>query len=226
MHSLFDSEVFEFLIFVIIAALATLGLVDRSDDWIANALQFLHLLVKTILVGVIVGVKPVFGLRERFGNGVFVVLVQLVGQLVLIFNCVAHLKDVVLECVLSVNAFLDGLIFVGELLSVKDHLLDLLFGEATLVVGNRNVFRLSGSLFDSADGQDGVLVNLESNFDLGNAPLRGWDACQIKLTELMVVLDERALSLKDSNGDGGLLVLVGGEGLRLLGWDDSTALDD
>jgi len=111
-------------------------LVDGSNDWIANALQFLHLLFVSIFVSVIVGIHPVFGFCEGVSNGILIVLVQLVCQFVLIFNCVAHLIDVVLECVLSVNAFLDGLVFVGELLGVKNHLLDLLRGETTFIIGN------------------------------------------------------------------------------------------
>ena len=42
----------------------------------------------------------------------------------------------------------------------------------------------------------------------------------------MVVLDERALSLEYSDGDSGLLVLVGGEGLGFFGWDNSTSLNN
>jgi len=42
----------------------------------------------------------------------------------------------------------------------------------------------------------------------------------------MVVLDKGALSLKDSDCNSCLLVLVGCEGLGLLGWDDGTTLDD
>jgi hypothetical protein len=91
--------------------------------------------------------------------------------------------------VLSVNAFLDSLVFVSELLSVEDHLLDLLLGEAALVVGDGDVLSLSSSLLNTADSQDGVLVDFESNFDLRNTSLRGRNASQIKLTELMVVLD-------------------------------------
>ena len=189
MHSLFDSEVFKFLVFVIVSALAALLLIDLSDDGIANALQFLHLLLKIIFVGFVVLVKPVFGIGKSIGNGALVVLVQLVGQLVLIFNCVAHLIDVVLECVLSVNAFLDSLVFVSELLSVEDHLLDFLLGEATLVVRDGDVLGLSSSLLNTADSQDGVFVDFESNFDLRNTSLRGRNASQIKLTELMVVLN-------------------------------------
>ena len=42
----------------------------------------------------------------------------------------------------------------------------------------------------------------------------------------MVVFDERALSFKHGDGHSGLLILVGGEGLRFLGWDDSSALNN
>jgi len=118
LHSLFDSEVFKFLVVIIFTALAALTLIDVGNDWIANALQILHLLFKRIFVSVIVGVKPVFGFCKGVSNGVLVVLIQLIGQLVLIFNCVAHLIDVVLECVLSVNAFLDRFVFISEFLSV------------------------------------------------------------------------------------------------------------
>jgi len=42
----------------------------------------------------------------------------------------------------------------------------------------------------------------------------------------MVVLDLGALTLKDSDSDGSLLVLVGCEGLGLLGWDNGTTLNN
>jgi len=42
----------------------------------------------------------------------------------------------------------------------------------------------------------------------------------------MVVLDKGALTLEDGDGYSSLLILVGGEGLGLLGWDDSTTLDN
>ena len=176
MHSLFDSEVFKFLVVIIFTALAALTLIDVGNDWIANALQILHLLFKRIFVSVIVGVKPVFGFCKGVSNGVLVVLIQLVGQLVLIFNCVAHLIDVVLECVLRVNAFLNLLVFVGKLLCVEDHLLNLLLGQTTLVIGNGDVLLLSSSLLNTTNGQDGVFIDFEGNFDLRNTSLCGWDA--------------------------------------------------
>jgi len=176
LHSLFDSEVFKFLVFIELATLASLRLVNLSNDRIANALQFLHLLIEGILVGIVVGIEPVFGLSECVINGILVVFVQLVGKLVLIFNCVAHLIDVVLECVLRVNAFLNLLVFVGKLLCVEDHLLNLLLGQTTLVIGNGDVLLLSSSLLNTTNGQDGVFIDFEGNFDLRNTSLCGWDA--------------------------------------------------
>jgi len=42
----------------------------------------------------------------------------------------------------------------------------------------------------------------------------------------MVIFDQGALSLKDSDGDSGLLVLVRSESLGLFGGDNGTALND
>ena len=164
-------------------------LVDLGNDWIANALQILHLGLIVFFVGIIVGVEPVFCFGEGLSNCVLVLLFQLVGQLILVLDSVAHLEDVVLESVLSVNLLLDKFIFLGELLGVKDHLLDFFLCETAFVVGDGDVLLFAGSLLNTADSQDGVLVDFESNFDLRNTSLRGRNASQIKLTELMVVLD-------------------------------------
>lgn len=127
---------------------------------------------------------------------------------------------------LGINSLLDGLVLIGELLGVVDHLLDLFLSQAALVVGDRDSLSLAYTLLNTGDGEDGVLVNLESDLNLGNTSGSGGDAGQVKLTKLMVVLHEGALSFEDGDGHGLLLVLVGGEGLGLLGRDDGTALND
>ena len=76
---------------------------------------------------------------------------------------------------LCINLFLYNLVFLGELLGVKDHLLDFFLGEAAFVVGDGDVLLFAGSLLDTADGQDGVFIDLKSNFNLGNTSLGGWD---------------------------------------------------
>jgi hypothetical protein len=78
--------------------------------------------------------------------------------------------------VLGIDLLLDGFVLVSKLLGVLDHLLDFLLGEAALIVCDRDVLLFAGSLLDTANGQNGVLVDLESDFDLWNTSLGGWDA--------------------------------------------------
>lgn len=47
-----------------------------------------------------------------------------------------------------------------------------------------------------------------------------------KLTQYVVVLGHRTLALEDLDEHRGLVVLVGGERLRLLGWDNGVTADD
>ena len=128
-----------------------------------------------IFVGIIVGVEPVFCFGEGLSNCVLVLLFQLVGQLILVLDGIAHLEDVVLESVLSVNLLLDKFIFLGELLGVKNHLLDFLFAETSFLVSDGDIFLFTGSFLNTTDGQDGVFVDLKSNFNLGNTSLGGRD---------------------------------------------------
>lgn len=99
--------------------------VNGSNDGVADALQLLHLAVQVILVGILVRVEPVFGLSNGVLDCALVVLAQLVGELVLILNCVSHGEDVVLKGVFSVDLLLDCLVLVSELLGVGNHSLDL-----------------------------------------------------------------------------------------------------
>ena len=78
--------------------------------------------------------EPILGLLQGLLNLVLILGVDLVGQLLLVLDGVPHGVDVVLEGVLGVDLLLQGLVLVGELLGVADHRLDLLFGEAALVV--------------------------------------------------------------------------------------------
>ena len=185
------------------------------------------MLIDGVLIGVLtVRVEPVLGFGQTILDGGLVVLAELVGKLILILNSVAHRVDVVLECVLGIDALLDGLILVGKLLGVADHLLDLLLGQTALIVGDRDGLGLADTLLNTGDGEDTVFVDLESDLNLWHTSSGGRDSGQIELAELMVVLTKGTLTLEDGNGDGGLLVLVSGESLGLLGGDDSTTLDN
>ena len=119
------SEIFKLFIIIIITALVALLVVNGSNDGVADTLQLLHLAVQVILVGILVRVEPVFGLSNGVLDCALVVLAQLIGELILILNCVSHGEDVVLKGVFSVDLLLDCLVLVSELLSVGNHSLDL-----------------------------------------------------------------------------------------------------
>lgn len=150
MHN--SSEVLKLLIIIIITTLAASRVVNRGNDWVANFLQILHLFLDGVLIGVLaVGVEPVLGLGEAVLDRRLVVLANLIGELVLVLNRVAHCVDVVLEGVLRVDALLDQLILVSELLRIGDHLFDLFLGQAALIVRDRNGLRLAHALLDAGD---------------------------------------------------------------------------
>ena len=52
-----------------------------------------------------------------------------------------------------------------------------------------------------------------------------WDTAEIEFTEVVVVLGQSSLTLEDRDGDSSLLVLVSGEDLGFLGWNDSTSVN-
>ena len=99
------------------------------------------------------------------------------------------------------------------LLLLLPHSLYLLFGQAALVIGDSDALGLAGALLVGAHRQDAVLIDLEGYLNLRYTSGSRWDTVQIKLAELMVVLDEGTFAFEDSDGYSGLLVLVGREGL-------------
>jgi len=54
----------------------------------------------------------------------------------------------------------------------------------------------------------------------------GWDAGEVESAEVVVVLSLDAFSFEDLDRDDLLVVLVGGENLRSLGWDLGLTRDD
>ena len=85
---------------------------------------------------------------------------------------------------------------------------------------------LAGGLLDGRHVEDAVGVNVEGDIDLGHAAGHRGDAVEVELAEHVVVLGHGALALEDLDEHAGLVVGVGGEGLRLLGGDGGVALDE
>ena len=90
---------------------------------------------------------------------------------------------------------LDGLVLLGELLGLGHHAVDLLLGQATLVVGDGNGLSLAGALVAGADLQDTVGIQVERDLNLRNATGGGRNTGELELAELVVVLGQGALTL-------------------------------
>merc|ERR1719401_2981337 len=198
-------------------------------DGRANTLDLLVLLLDLLRVGLRVRVHPRLAVLESVHDLLLLVGVHLLAEALVVAGALrgaAHRVHVAVEGVLGVDALLDLLVLIGELLGLLDHLLDLLLRQAALVVGDRDLLALAGALVLSADVQDAVGVNLEGDFDLRLATGRRGDATKLELAEQVVVLGHRPLALENLNVHGRLVVLVGGEDLRLLGRDHRVAADE
>ena len=62
--------------------------------------------------------------------------------------------------------------------------------------------------------------------DLWDASWCWWDACQLEFAKLVIVLCHGSLTLEYLNKYCGLVVLVSGEGLTLLCWDNSVSVTE
>jgi len=178
-----------------------------------------------VTVGFWVALEPL----ETFGRHAFDGGLLLIGELslkLLLVEGVLHLEAVVLESVLGLDLLLDDLVLSLELLGILDHLLDILFGESTLVVGDGNLVLITSTLIDGGDVENTVGIDIEGDLDLWNTSWSWWDTLKVEFTELMVVLGHLSLTLEDLDQDTWLVILVSGESLGLLGWDGSVSLND
>mmetsp|Transcript_111395 Transcript_111395/g.156382 ORF Transcript_111395/g.156382 Transcript_111395/m.156382 type:complete len:133 (+) Transcript_111395:329-727(+) len=109
----------------------------------------------------------------------------LIAEFVLQFLVLKRSSDrvaVVLQSVLGFNSLSDILILLLVFLRLVDHLLDLLLGKSSLVVGNDNLVGFTGGLILGVDVQDTVGIDIESNLNLGNTSGGGGDTIKIEFT--------------------------------------------
>mmetsp|Transcript_33960 Transcript_33960/g.61205 ORF Transcript_33960/g.61205 Transcript_33960/m.61205 type:complete len:123 (+) Transcript_33960:487-855(+) len=116
--------------------------------------------------------------------------------------------NVAIKCILCINTLLDLLVFISEQLCILDHLLDLLFCQAALVVGNCDFLALSSALVLGTNIQNSVRVNFKCHLDLRLTTRCRRNSPKLKLTEQVVVLGHRSLTLEDLDVDRWLVVLI------------------
>ena len=127
--------------------------------------------------------------------------------------------------VLGLDLRLALLVLLGVGLGVLDHALDVGFRQAARGL-DADLLLLAGRLVLGRHVDDAVGVDVEGDLDLRHAARRRRDADQVELAEHLVVARHLALALEHPDGDGGLVVLGGGEHLALLGRDRGVAVDD
>merc|ERR1719154_680463 len=202
---------------------STSALVQLRDDGVAHALNLLLLVIELFDLGQLVGIKPLDGFVTLVSDLLHVIFRDLILHL-LIIKSGLHVEAVALKTILGRDPLLLLLIISFELLGIIHHALNVLLGQTALVVGDGDLVLLSGALVASRDVQDTVGVDVERDLDLRDASWCWRDGSQVELAKEMVVLGHGPLALVHLDGDGGLVVGVGGEGLGLLGGDGGVPL--
>jgi hypothetical protein len=148
---------------------ATGRAVKLGGDGVGDIGQLLELLVK-VLRGGSGGVllEPVLNLLNGVLEGLLVVILNLATKTLLVVDLVLQAVGVVLDLVAGLNALTVGLVFLGILLGLLNHSLNVFGAETTLVVGDGDALSLAGALVDSGDLENTVGIELESDLDLGN----------------------------------------------------------
>eukprot|EP01084_Bolivina_argentea_P109167 195120_1 len=201
------------------------GLVHAGHDGVAGLLQGLALGVVLGLLGLLVHVQPGHGLLDVALDDAGVPGLEGAtgGELL---HGVEDGVGVVLELGLGLHAGAVDPVLLLELTGITDHTVDVISGQAALVVGDGDGLLLAGALLLGGDVQDTVGVDLEGDLNLGDTAGGRGDSLQVEVTELVAVLGHGALALVHLDLNNGLHVLVGGEGLALLDGDGGVALDE
>mmetsp|Transcript_1725 Transcript_1725/g.3015 ORF Transcript_1725/g.3015 Transcript_1725/m.3015 type:complete len:207 (-) Transcript_1725:1432-2052(-) len=165
------------------AALRVHGLHDRR----AHRLHLLLLVLKLLLLGKLVGLEPLECAFDGVCGFALVGLRDLVLELVVV-QCVLHRVAVVLEAVLRLHLLLEDLIFLGVLLRVRSHLLDVLLRQARLVVGDGDLVLLARRLLERGHVQHSIRVDVKGDVDLRHAARHRRDTREVELAQLVVVL--------------------------------------
>ncbi|GER54361.1 NAD-specific glutamate dehydrogenase, partial [Striga asiatica] len=129
---------------IIHGAVTTRTLVHLSYDGVADSLELLHLILKLISLCQLVPIKPLNGRLNSILNLLLVSSRQL-GSNLLILDSVPHIVRIVLERILRLDLLLVLLIFRLVLLSLLNHLLNLILGKSALIVSDSDLVLLTDS---------------------------------------------------------------------------------
>lgn len=203
----------------------TTSSVELHHDGVGLALKLLLVLLVLLTSSLLVVVEPLDDLVDLGSESLLVTGLDLLLDLG-VGEGVAERVSIRLKTVLGSNTLALGLILLLVLLSVVKHALDLLLGQAALVIGNDNLVGLASALLDGGDVHDTVGIKIEGDLNLGNTTGGRGDTSELELAHKVVVLGALTLTLVDLDKNTRLVVGEGGEDLGLLGGDGGVAGDE
>jgi len=200
-------------------------LVDSGHDGVEDIFKSLLLGAEFFSFSFTVAFEPLGGLVNEFLDVLFLVSLELVGELG-VLEGVSDGVAVVLEGVLGIDLLSEVVVFSLELFSFLDESVDFVLRKSALLVGNGDLVGLGSSLISSGDVQDTVLINIEGDFDLRNTSWSWCNTVEVELTEDVVVLGHGSFTFEDLDEYTWLVFSVSGEGLGLLGRDGGVSGDE
>merc|ERR1712013_554370 len=125
-----------------------------GDDGGTNALHFLVFLFDLLRICLGVGIQPRLAVFQCIHNLLLLLGIELLTETFVFsraLNCRTHGMNIPIKCILRIHTLFHFLVLISELLSLLDHLLNLLLCQPTLVICNGDFLRLSSALVLGAD---------------------------------------------------------------------------
>jgi hypothetical protein len=179
------------------------------------------LLLLEVLSGALVDLKSGHGVGDGALDLLLLATLKLEGQSG-VGDDLLNTANVGLELLLSLELLLESIIVALELLSLVDHLLNLVGGKLSDRVGDGDVGAAAGGLLGGSDLEDTVDIDLEDTLEDGLTSAHGGDRSKSEFTQAGVVLTVGSLTLVDGELNGLLVVGNSGEGSLLEGGAGGT----
>merc|ERR1712087_176028 len=134
----------------------SLTLVELCNDGLDDVLHLLLLRLHLVSISVSVLLQPGNLLIDHFFNFGSLLITELSSQLLLVAQLVLQRVGVALKLIPRLHLALQLGVLISELLSVIDHLLDVLGRQPILIVGDGDLLLGAGALVLSGHDQDTV----------------------------------------------------------------------
>mmetsp|Transcript_2321 Transcript_2321/g.4392 ORF Transcript_2321/g.4392 Transcript_2321/m.4392 type:complete len:248 (-) Transcript_2321:1023-1766(-) len=134
--------------------------------------------------------------------------------------------NVAIKSILGIHTLLDFFVLICKLFSFFDHLFDLLFCQTTFVICNSDLLAFTSTFVLSTHIENSVRIYFEGDLNLWLATWSRRDSSKLKFTEEVIVLRHWPFALENLDVDRWLIILICGEDLRFLSWDDRITIDE